>query len=285
MLNLQMRLLLLALVAWTRLPLRATVRHDAGPAAGASGTRYLPVAGMAVALPSAVAYAVAGVWLPHAVALLVALAAMLALTGAVHERGFAGWCDDLSAGRRAQGPLGVAGAAGLVMLVLARFETLSSVDPSWIALSMVCAAAFSRGCAVFALGTAFHPEASVPAGEPPEAGAGRAEAGRHDGRAGIDRESPPTTPTTGTDAVVAFACGLLPVAGAALWTGDLEVFGTAGAMALLAVAVVRRTLARRHLPRDARALGALQQLAELGFHIGILATLSIIDETLADPAS
>lgn len=280
MLNLQLRLLLLALVAWTRLPLRAAHDH-ARFDAGASSTRYLPVAGLVVALPAAVAYAAAGVWLPHAVALLAGLAVTLALTGAVHERGFAGWCDDLSAGRRAQGALGVAGAAGLVMLVLARFETLSSIDPSWIALSMACAAAFSRGCAVFALGTAYHHEAGVTAA----AEGTRVDAGRGSGSAGIDRELPPTTPTTGTDAAVAFACGLLPVAGAALWTGDLEVFGTAGAMALLAVAVVRRTLARRHLPRDARALGALQQLAELGFHIGILATLSIIDETLADPAS
>lgn len=278
MLNLQLRLLVLALVAWTRLPLRA-VHHRARFDPDASSTRYLPVAGLAVTLPAAVAYAAAGVWLPHAVALLAGLAVTLALTGAVHERGFAGWCDDLSAGRRAQGALGVAGAAGLVMLVLARFETLSSIDPSWIALSMACAAAFSRGCAVFALGTAYHRESGVTAA----AEGTRRDAGS--GSAGIDRESPPTTPTTGTDATVAFACGLLPLAGATLWTGNLEVFGTAGAMALLAAAVVRRTLARRRLPRDARALGALQQLAELGFHIGILATLSIVDETLADPAS
>jgi hypothetical protein len=56
-------------------------------------------------------------------------------------------------------------------------------------------------------------------------------------------------------------------------------------MSLAAALVVRRTLAPRRLPRDERALGAIQQLAELGFHLGILATLSIADETLADPAS
>lgn len=257
MLNLQFRLLLIALLAWTRLPAGRARAHGAvvRPEDRVHGLRYLPLAGLAVALPAALAYAVAGLWLPHAVALLAALGAMLLLTGAVHERGFAGWCEDLAARTRTDGGLTAAGAAGLVVLLLAKFETLSSIDPSWIAVSLVCAAAFSRGCAVFAVGTEF----AEPAARAPRPG--------------------------GTDLVVAMACAAAPVAAAALWTGSLEVFGTAAGMALVATALVRRTLGRRGLARDDRALGAIQQLAELAFHVGILATLSIVDETLADPAS
>ena len=258
MLNLQLRLLALAIAAWTRLPAGRARRHDAGasPRDRVQGLRYLPLAGLLVALPAAVAYAVAGLWLPHAVALLGALAVLLLLTGAVHERGFAAWCEDLAERGRTDGRLGAAGAAGLMLLVLAKFETLSSIDPSWIAVSMVCAAAFSRGCAVFAVGTALtEPSAQAPR-------------------------------PTGADTSVALACALAPVIAAALWTGNLEVFGTAAGMALVATALVRRTLGRRGLERDERALGAVQQLAELGFHVGILATLSIVvDETLADPPS
>jgi adenosylcobinamide-GDP ribazoletransferase len=257
MLNLQYRLLLIALAAWTRLPAgRARTRGAlVTPADRVHGLRYLPLAGLAVVLPAALVYAVAGLWLPHAVALLAALGAMLLLTGAVHERGFAAWCEDLAARARTDGGLTAAGAAGLVVLLLAKFETLSSIDPSWIAVSLVCAAAFSRGCAVFAVGTEF----VEPASQAPRPG--------------------------GTDLAVAMACAAVPVVAAALWTASVEVFGTAAGMALVATALVRRTLGRRGLARDERALGAIQQLAELAFHVGILATLSIVDETLADPAS
>lgn len=72
------------------------------------------------------------------------------------------------------------------------------------------------------------------------------------------------------------------MAAAAIWTDSVEVFGTAAGLALAAAVLVRRALGRRGLARDARALGAMQQLAELAFHVGILATLSIVDETSAD---
>jgi len=217
--------------------------------------RYLPLAGASVALPAAVAYAIAGLWLPHAVSLLAALGVLLLLTGAIHERGLAAWCDDLAARGRTDGKLAAAGAAGLMLTILGRFESLSSIDPSWVAVTLVTAAMFSRACAAFALAGSFNDGT-------PEA----ARAGAQDG-------------------AIALALGLAPVIAAALWTGNIEVFGTAAGLSLAATVIVRRTLAPRSLPRDTRALGAIQQLAELGFHLGILATLSIVDETLADPSS
>lgn len=252
MLSLQLRLLAIAIALWTRLPAGSARARSAAPACEGGGheLRYLPLAGLAVAVPAALAYAFAGLWLPHAVALLAALGTLLLLTGAVHERGFAAWCEDLAARARSERELTAAGAAGLVVLLLAKFETLSSIDPSWIAVSLVCAAGFSRGCAVFAMGSAF-----------PEA---------------------PAQAPSGGDLIVALACAAAPVAAAAIWTGSVEVFGTAAGLALAAAVLVRRALGRRGLARDARALGAMQQLAELAFHVGILATLSIVDETSAD---
>lgn len=253
MLSLQLRLLVLAVAVFTRLPISARLRGWTQGLAAPRGLRYLPLAGLLAALPMAVAYAIAGIWLPHAVALLLALGAGLLLTGALHESAFTAWCDEAAGGTR--NALGPAGAIGVTLLLLTRFETLSSIDPSWIAVSLVCAAAFSRGCAVFAVGTEF----AEPASQAQRPG--------------------------GTDLVVAMACAAVPVVAAALWTGSFEVFGTAAGMALVATALVRRTLGRRGLARDERALGAIQQLAELAFHVGILATLSIVDETIADPAS
>lgn len=256
-----MRLLALALAAWTRLPAAAAARSASTPQARALGLRYLPLAGAAVALPAAVAYAIAGLWLPHAVSLLVAFGVLTLLTGGIHERGLAAWCEDLAARTRTDGSFGAAGATGLMLVVLGRLEALSSIDPSWIAVTLVTAAVFSRGCAAFVLGGSF-------AGD----GAGAT--------AGTDPGVPggPTGP-------IAFAIGLAPVIAAALWTDNLDGFGVAAGLSVGAAILVRRTLAPRGLPRDERAVGAIQQLAELAFHLGILATLSIADETLADPAS
>lgn len=255
MLSLQLRLLALALAAWTRLPSATSVRDGDAAEALARSLRYLPLAGAAVALPAAVAYAVSGLWLPHEVSLLVAFGVLALLTGAVHELGLAAWCEDLAARDRTEGSFAAAGATGLMLVVLGRFESLSSIDPSWVAVSLVTAAIFSRGCAAFVLG----------------------------GTIAVDRPRPSGTRTP--DGTIALALGCIPVIAAALWTGSLDVFGTAAGMALAATLLVHRTLAPRRLPRDERALGAIQQLAELGFYVGILATLSIADETLADPAS
>ena len=265
-----MRLLALALAAWTRLPAAAAARSASTPQARALGLRYLPLAGAAVALPAAVAYAIAGLWLPHAVSLLVAFGVLTLLTGGIHERGLAAWCEDLAARTRTDGSFGAAGATGLMLVVLGRLEALSSIDPSWIAVTLVTAAVFSRGCAAFVLGGSF-------AGD----GAG-ATAGTDPGTPGVPGGA---TGATGATGPIAFAIGLAPVIAAALWTDNLEGFGVAAGLSVGAAVLVRRTLAPRGLPRDERAVGAIQQLAELAFHLGILATLSIADETLADPAS
>lgn len=255
MLSLQLRLLALAIAAWTRLPAAASARQGDAAEARARSVRYLPLAGAAVALPAAVAYAISGLWMTHEVSLLVAFGVLALLTGVLHERELAAWCEDLAARARTDGSFAAAGATGLMLVVLGRFETLSSIDPSWVAVTLVTAAVFSRGCAAFVLG------GSLAGGCAPGAQA------------------------QGPDGAIALALGLAPVIAAALWTGNLEGFGVAAGMALAAALLVRRTLAPRQLPRDERALGAVQQLAELGFHLGILATLSIADETLADPAS
>lgn len=257
MLSLQLRLLALAIAAWTRLPAAASARQGDAAEARARSVRYLPLAGAAVALPAAVAYAISGLWMTHEVSLLVAFGVLALLTGVLHERELAAWCEDLAARARTDGSFAAAGATGLMLVVLGRFETLSSIDPSWVAVTLVTAAVFSRGCAAFVLGGSL-------------AGAGGGAPGAR---------------AQGPDGAIALALGLGPVIAAALWTGNLEGFGVAAGMALAAALLVRRTLAPRRLPRDERALGAVQQLAELGFHLGILATLSIADETLADPAS
>ena len=268
MLNFQIRLLIIALRTWSRFPFSDRLPASVEPPSEwlARSTRYAPLVGLLVAIPTALAYALAGLWLPHPVALLAALATGMLLTGSMHERAFAALCDGLGAHfdpRRARaamrnGNRGSMATLGLVMLMLAKFETLSSIDPTWIGVCLVCAAAISRGCAVLVMST-LSPALS------------------DDARA-------PAAPN-GLDLGIASACAVMPLLAATMWTGDAGVFMTGGGLAVIAALVVRRLAARRLEGHTRECFGGVQQFAELAFHVGVLATLAIVDETPADSAS
>ena len=259
----QLRLLLAALRVYTRVPFIARlpgVTSDVPTRAG-DAIRYLPIAGLLVAIAQSVVYMFASIVLPHAVALLLAIGAGLILTGACHEVGWARFCtmlgerpaargtnDDAIDSASASTALGwaVPGAVGVMLLLMLRFESLAHLDADWIAASLICAATFSRACAVL--------------------GSSRASA---------------------TDALIAMLLGAAPLALLALWTDD-NLPGLLGlSIALISTALVRR-LIRRSGAMHARAsgdtaadnrsstdpgIGAVQQIAEAGFLLGLLIAL------------
>ena len=259
----QLRLLLAALRVYTRVPFIARlpgVTSDVATRAG-DAIRYLPIAGLLVAIAQSVVYMFASIVLPHAVALLLAIGAGLILTGACHEVGWARFCtmlgerpaarstnDDAIDCASASTALGwaVPGAVGVMLLLMLRFESLAHLDADWIAASLICAATFSRACAVI--------------------GSARASA---------------------TDALIAMLLGAAPLALLALWTDD-NLPGLLGlSIALISTALVRR-LIRRSGAMHARAsgdtaadnrsstdpgIGAVQQIAEAGFLLGLLIAL------------
>ena len=259
----QLRLLLAALRVYTRVPFIARlpgVTSDVATRAG-DAIRYLPIAGLLVAIAQSVVYMFASIVLPHAVALLLAIGAGLILTGACHEVGWARFCtmlgerpaarstnDDAIDSASASTALGwaVPGAVGVMLLLMLRFESLAHLDADWIAASLICAATFSRACAVI--------------------GSARASA---------------------TDALIAMLLGAAPLALLAFWTDD-NLPGLLGlSIALISTALVRR-LIRRSGAMHARAsgdtaagtrsstdpgIGAVQQIAEAGFLLGLLIAL------------
>jgi adenosylcobinamide-GDP ribazoletransferase len=231
------------------------------PTRAGDAIRYLPIAGLLVAIAQSVVYMFASIVLPHAVALLLAIGAGLILTGACHEVGWARFCtmlgerpaargtnDDAIDSASASTALGwaVPGAVGVMLLLMLRFESLAHLDADWIAASLICAATFSRACAVI--------------------GSARASA---------------------TDALIAMLLGAAPLALLALWTDD-NLPGLLGlSIALISTALVRR-LIRRSGAMHARAsgdtaagtrsstdpgIGAVQQIAEAGFLLGLLIAL------------
>ncbi len=280
----QLRLLLAALRVYTRFPFIARLPGTMGDEAARAGDaiRYLPLAGLLVAIAQSVVYMLASIVLPHAVALLLAVGAGLILTGACHEIGWARFCAAFGA-RRAAGssdavaadsatdrakdnakdcandavteatPSGAAisgwalqGAVGVMLLLMLRFESLAHLDADWIAASLICSATFSRACAV--LGS---PRASA------------------------------------ADALIAMLLGAAPLALLAIWTDD-HLPGLLGlSIALISTALVCRLIRRsgaRHAgtigntgadPRSGTDLGvgAVQQIAEAGFLLGLLVAL------------
>ena len=298
----QLRLLLAALRAYTRFPFirRAPGAKSDNIACAGDALRYLPLAGLLVAIAQSVVYMLASIVLPHAVALLLAIGAGLILTGACHEVGWVRFCATLgeqpaardsdarvtdsttdhatdsanryptdiasdSASDSASANWALPGAIGIMLLLMLRFESLAHLDADWIAASLICSATFSRACAVL--------------------GAPRASA---------------------TDALIAMLLGAVPLALLANWTDD-HLPGLLGlSIALISTALVRRLIRRsgamdawatdkvtagfdtatntatRAATRTATHLGAVQQTAEAGFLIGLLIALEAgPDDTLS----
>jgi adenosylcobinamide-GDP ribazoletransferase len=241
----QLRLLLAALRVYTRFPFIARLPGTMGDATARAGDaiRYLPMAGLLVAIAQSVVYILASIVLPHAVALLLAIGAGLILTGACHEVGLARFCSTLgerpaesAATGSATAGWGLQGAIGVVLLLMLRFESLAHLDADWIAASLVCAATFSRACAVL--------------------GSQRASA---------------------ADALIAMLLGAAPLALLAIWTDD-QLPGLLGlSIALISTALVRRLIRRSGVtqvgPNDETGIGAVQQIAEAGFLLGLLIAL------------
>ncbi|MFM1989290.1 MAG: cobalamin-5-phosphate synthase [Pseudomonadota bacterium] len=269
MMTRQLRLFLVALQFYSRIPVTGRLAAWMGwdPSWLGGAVRYFPLVGIVVAIGQSVVYIAASTLLPHPVALLLAIAAGLLLTGAFHEDGWADFCDGFGGGNdRARtlaimrdSRIGAYGAIGIATLLLMRFETLAHVEADWVVATLVCAAAFSRGCSVLVMASLRYARDEADA-----------------------KAKPIAEHVTGRDAVVALGLAIAPSAALVAWTGDWAPAAAAGGVALLATAALRRMMRRRLGGYTGDALGAVQQLAELGFLIGLLAVLGLPPETGPD---
>jgi adenosylcobinamide-GDP ribazoletransferase len=148
----------LALAFLTRLPVRLPPHVAEAPLAVA--VRAFPLAGVAVAFAGAGAFAIAWtIRLPPTVAGLIAIAAMAAFTGALHEDGLADFADSLGARDPAKrldimrnSRIGAFGVLALIFAVAIRASALAYVaDPLEALLLLVAAGAGSRACVVHAM--------------------------------------------------------------------------------------------------------------------------------------
>jgi adenosylcobinamide-GDP ribazoletransferase len=146
----ELRLLCVALQYFTRLPMPSLRAFD--PAWLSQSVRYFPVAGWVVGGIGACVLWLCAQALPIPLAALLALAAMVVVTGAFHEDGLADTFDALGghvARERAleimrDSRIGTYGAAALGIALLLRWQTLAALPLSMAAIVLPCAHAAAR---------------------------------------------------------------------------------------------------------------------------------------------
>ena len=249
----ELAVFLLAVQFLTRLPVRS--RHLYTEARLAAATRYHPLVGALIGAFSGGVFWLAHLVFPANLSVVLAVAASLVATGALHEDGFADTCDGLGGGATREraleimrdSRLGTYGAAGLGLMLAAKVLALAAAPPETVPWLLIAAHAASRSSAVLALATGTYArDAGVAA---PVADA-------------VGRGSLALALATGAAAVC------VPLAAAA------PVAVLAGLGGLAAGHVAMRGLYERKLGGyTGDCLGAVQQTSELGMYLGVAAAL------------
>ncbi len=252
--------LLIALRFFSRLPVPETARErELGPAGLSSVAAYVPVAGVIIGVgPALVLLAASVLGLPPVLAAPLAIAALVLVTGALHEDALADCADGFGGGATRERKLeimrdsriGAFGACALALSLYIRAVALAIVtdrSPGDAALVLVAAAALSRAACLW-------PLAWLPPARPDGAGAA---AGR---------------PLPG---LVAIAAGLGFALALALLAPAAGVLRTLEACAFVVLATVAFTeLARRQVGgQTGDVAGATQQLAEIAVYLTLAAAL------------
>lgn len=245
----ELRLLFTALAFFTRIPCTrwaGSSEDDLNHAA-----RYFPLVGIVVGAVAAGVFWLADIVFPQDLAVIASMAATLWLTGAFHEDGLAdsvdglggGWTKEQALAIMMDSRIGSYGAIALVMVLLTKFTVLTHVASAWLPVVLVAGHALSRFAAVLLIRFQVYVR---------ETGKARPLA-QHISRGEL---------------LLAAMFGLAPLA----------LLSTHWLWALLPVALVWGWFSRKLLQRlggyTGDCLGAMQQLCELAFYLGVLACSS-----------
>lgn len=258
MLAKEWRYFLLALGFFTRIPVPQQADFDEAELNYAA--KYFPFIGVIVGLWGAAFFVVSAAFLPQSIAVLISMASTIYLTGAFHEDGLADSADGIGGGwEREQiltimqdSRLGTYGAVALFFVLFAKFQLLNALSPDFIPLVLIVSHAISRLLAVWVMATLQY---AKPAG----------------------KSKPLATQISGGALCLANVLGLFPYIGMIaffLWSHPVIV-----TIKLVIMTIVPMFLAwlwwhhkiKRWLHGyTGDALGAMQQIIELAFYIGLV---------------
>lgn len=263
-LKLQWRYFQLAVGFFTRLPVPAL--SDFQEAELNHAARYFPLVGLLIGLIAAIVWWLAAFIFPASIAVLCSMAATIYLTGAFHEDGLADSADGLGGGmdrsRKLEimqdSRLGSYGAIALIGILVFKFQALSALPVAMLPFALIAGHALSRLAAVYIMATMQYVRSA-------------------------GKSKPLATAPTREDLWYASAFGLWSWIGFAglLW---LNHSGIACLQFLLATAIPValigwwwRKLLLRHLQGyTGDTLGAMQQLTEVTFYLGLLVWTSLV---------
>lgn len=219
-----------------------------------AGIRYYPLVGCIVGSIAAAVYALSASALPSAVAVLLSTAATLLVTGAFHEDGLADTFDGVGGGTDRQRTLeimkdsriGTYGACALGIILLLKLASLSALAaPQVIVASLVAGHCLSRISSVAVIATSHYAR---------DHGTGK----------------PVASNVTFSTVVVTSASGFLCCWAMLNWIEPLALFtGLGGAIA--GHIAMRLLFEKRLSGYTGDTLGAVQQVSEVGFYLGVLA--------------
>lgn len=251
----QLRLFCIALQFFTRLPIPRWVGFEPGWLQHA--VRYFPAVGWVVAAVTATVYALAALLWPQAVAVLLSTIAGIYLTGAFHEDGFADVCDGFGGGITQQRVLeimqdsrvGAYGAIGIALLLALKCVLLASLPATGVAIALLLAHPLSRLLATALIWRLTYVKA--------------------EGKA-----KPLAQQMSSAEFLIAALSVALPAAIALAqgWVG-WRVLGAGAICAALATAFLARKFVQRIGGYTGDCLGAVQQVAEVAFYLGLLACM------------
>ncbi|WGW03073.1 adenosylcobinamide-GDP ribazoletransferase [Tropicibacter oceani] len=247
--RLEKTLFLLAVQFLTRLPVPRDLEFSDDLLVRA--TKYYPLVGVLVGSIGAAVLWVFGLWVPHAVAVLLSLAATLAATGAFHEDGLADAADGLGGGLTRERALeimrdsriGTYGAVTLGTTMALKVAILMSFAPLLAGVMLIAGHGLGRMAAVHVIATTDYAR---------------------------DKGAKFTVPTVTRDGYrVALATGIAILAFVTLFAG-LTAALCAFVGATLAAQVFRMIFVRKLGGYTGDCLGGTQQLGEVGALLAVL---------------
>lgn len=244
----QWRYFLTAVMFFTRIPVSIKHYHETDLN---HSSRYFPLVGIIVGVTGSLTFWLANKILPLEISILLSMLATILLTGAFHEDGLADAVDGLGGGYEKEQVLtimldsriGNYGAIALVMALVTKYQSLSYISLAILPMVIIAGHALSRYMSVLVMFTQSYVKST-------------------------GKSKPIATQLNVSGLVVASIFGLTPL------TLLLHFFGYKYLAVLLLVFLVwlwfSLKLKKRIGGYTGDCLGAMQQITEITFYLGIL---------------
>lgn len=243
----------LAVQFLTRIPIPAQVEYT--PSRFTASVRYYPLVGALVGAICALIYWLSHQVFPSPLAIIIAVASGMLITGAFHEDGLADTFDGIGGGMSRDraleimrdSRLGTYGSMALIMAILIKLASLILLPDLWVIVSLTAAHSVSRLSSVLVIATSTY--------------------ARSDGKA-----KPVAQGVSATGLTVALLTGIAALVGVALVLPLTAML--AGLTGLVVGHMGMRLMYDRKLGGyTGDTLGAVQQASEIGFYLGLVAWL------------